>query len=350
MNFKNSLQDVPLVGGYYEEYLSTVDRYKNLKRPSIFCRYLKINQTASTIHPETKGSDDRYYSGIRYDNYEYTPAYTHSQVIDESQDNQEKIGRKFSSGQKEVIIYTIDEPNHNDLVMFPYSPNDSTSCYRVAEVSTHLSGIHKDIKYTKLALERAPVDHTKLKLLNGFVYLMPQEHYVPIAKYVRIMKEYEMFTIIFKLLKPFFSEKHELYYYNYQGQNISPLKVNKIIYNFLTSRRHNTRYFTDVKIPFGVKDFTISDNDDSGGFDIITNKKIEMGEINNPIILGYLSFLNQMTFQYLPFKSQYYYFVNGMPEYGLDIPKEYTDNIEKYQINPETLLMDLGALIPHFKG
>jgi len=348
--FDNALQDVQFVGEYYDEYLRQVDRYKNLKRPSVFCRYLRVNNDASTFHPDSEGTHDRYYSGILYDSYEYTPVYLVSQIINQSQDIQEKKGRMFS-GETEIITYTIDEPKHNDLVIFPYNPNNKEGeIFRVKEVSVSLNSLNKDIKYSKLTLEKAPVVQDKLSHLNSYVYLMNQEQYVPTNKYIRIIEEYKKFQEIFKVLETKFNERCELYYYEYEGYVISPLKQNLIIYNFLTQRRHNTRYFTNVKIPFGVKEFS-DPLGDGEGLDLITGKRTDMDGNNNPIILGWENFLNNnLLFGELPWSINFYYFIDGRPTYGDKLPPEYTENIIKYEINTATLLMDFAALISDFKG
>jgi hypothetical protein len=347
--FDNSLQDVQFTGEYYEEYLSHIDRYKNLMRPSVFCRYLKVNKDASIFHKDIEGTHDRYYSGIRYDSYEYTPTYMTPQKVSRSGDDQEKIGQRFSSGPLEMTIYTIEKPSINDLVVFPYGPNNSETCYRVSEISIHKNAIKDNIHHSNITVTEAPVDHNKLSYLNSYVYLMTQEQYVPTKKYVRIIDEYKKFIEIFKILEKQFDPKSELYYYNYNNMKISPLKQNQIIYEFLTNRRHNTRYFTHTKIPFGIKNINYPIGD-SSGYDISTQRKIEMGNDNNPIILGWEEFLNNALFPSIPFHIEYYYFIDGRPTYGDKLPPEYTENIIKYEINESTLLMDIGALIPCFKG
>lgn len=349
--FKNALQDIPFVSGYYEEYLAHVDRYKNLKRPSVFCRYLKVNKDASTFHPDIEGTHDRHYSGVIYDNYEYTPAYMTPQRISQSQDDQEKIGRRFSAGPLEMTIYTIEKPNHNDLVVFPYAPNNSQKCYRVVDISIHKNAIDNGgIHYSNITIDTAPVEHSKLQFLNSYVYLMTQEQYVPAQKYIRITEEYKKFQEIFDILeKSYWNKKHELYYYNYNGQRIAPLKQNQIIYDFLTKRRHNSRYFTNTKIPFGVKEYS-DPLGDGEGFDLDTEKRTDMDGTNNPVILGWEDFLNTVLFQDLPWGINFYYFVEGRPTYGDKLPSEYTENIIKYEIKEDTLLMDFAALIKDFKG
>lgn len=349
--FDNSLQDVQFVGDYYGEYLNQIDRYKNLKRPSVFCRYLKVNNDASTFHTDSEGTDDRYYSGILYDSYEYTPVYMVNQVINNSQNVQEKKGRMFE-GETEIISYTIHEPKHNDLVLFPYSPNNPQGeIFRVKEVSVSLNSLNKDIKYSRLNLEKAPVDQNKLKHLNSYVYLMTQEQYVPAQKYLRIIEEYKKLQEIFQILeKSYWSEKYEVYYYIYEGHKIAPLKQNKIIYDFLAvTKRHNQRYFTHTKMPFGIKEFK-DPLGDGEGLDITNGKRTDMDGTNNPVILGWENYINNILFESLDWSINFYYFIDGIPTYGDQLPEEYTTNIIKYEIKEDTLLMDLGALIPCFKG
>ncbi|MEO5348940.1 MAG: hypothetical protein H7836_04780 [Magnetococcus sp. YQC-3] len=346
--FDTSLQDVQFVGGYYNEYLNQINRYKNLKRPSIFCRYLKLNKDASTFHPETEGTHDRFYSGILYDSYEYTPAYSVSPLINNSVDDQSKKGRMFD-GSLEIVVYTIDQPTHNDLVLFPYSPNNPNGeIFRVKDINVSLNSLNKNIKYSKLTLEKAPVEQNKLKYLNTYVYLMTKELYVPAQKYARIVKEYELFKQIFELLSTKFDSRKELYYYEYNNFKISPLKENKIIYDFLTSPKNNERYFTNAKIPLGILEYENHIFDEIG-LDLKTNKLIEMDGTNNPVLLGFEEYLNDMLFN-LPWKIEFYHFIDGRFKYSDKLPSEYTADIINYQINELTLLIDLAALIPHFKG
>jgi hypothetical protein len=332
----NSLQDIQYVGSYYDEYLTQIDRYKNLKRPSIFCRYLKLNKTASNFNIETEGTHDRFYNGVYYDCYEYTPLYLLSPIVNNSVDSQDKIGRMFD-GTTEAVVYTIDQPTHNDIIVFPYAPNSILGeVFRVKEVSVSLNSLNKGVKYSKVILEKTSVEQNLLKYINTYVYILPLEKYIFSQKYTEVIKEYSRLQEIFSILMNKFDEKNELYYYEFNNFKISPLKINKTIYNFLSNVKNNSRYFNNVRLPFGVLEYNSIDS--NNGLDLKLNKLTDLNYDNSPILLNNEEFLNKLIFK------------TNIPLYNNVIDRNFNSTILNYQINNLTLLFDLELLIFQFKG
>ena len=211
---RSLLSEPPTTGGYYDEYLGLINSYQNFKRKSVFLRYLNINVDSSEYKEKTEGTYDKHHSGIIYDIYDYTPAYLTSQVVNRSANREDLNGLKFD-GELEIVIYTIDTPRINDLIVFPYEPLKADEVFRVREVNTALSALHKDVTHFRLTLEYAPLTTlTDLNYINMTVYSMIREENLPQTLYLRIIEQTRIINESFKIAAENFDEQTELYYYN----------------------------------------------------------------------------------------------------------------------------------------
>jgi hypothetical protein len=341
----NLLSEPPITGGYYDEYLRLVNSYQNFKRKSIFLRYLNINVGTSEREDTTEGTYDKHRSGIIYDIYDYTPAYLTSQVINRSTNREDLNGLKFD-GELEIVIYTIDTPRINDLITFPYEPLKADEVFRVREVNTALNALHKDVKHFRLTLEYAPLTTlTDLNYINMTVYSMIREENVPQKLYLRILQQVEVINEAFKIAEQNFDEKTELYYYNYNGKKIAPLDINKKIYKHLSEKKNFKRYFTKVRMPYGI-------NSNMREGTTLSNIAIEL----NPNIPQENDYTicetpNPMSLV-LPFINPY---MTGT--FSLNCISEYNEHAQdpilelvKYKVNPDTVLFDLPILLDLFEG
>ncbi|RLA79658.1 MAG: hypothetical protein DRG78_12500 [Epsilonproteobacteria bacterium] len=263
----NSLFDPLITSTYYDEYLATLKRYQNVTRTNIFCKYFNIHTNSSIVENETI-TFDRFASGIVYDSYDYTPVIEMSGLTDSVQERKDTTGDKFESST-EITIYTIEKPRPNDLVIFPYDPEPLLSVFRVKEISTALSARNSDLYVFRITLDYAPITPeqltSKIQVENKYVYLNSEEKNIPVDEYIDLTKHLDQIRLFFDNLV--FNEKLELYA---AESGLISLRANKDIYNLLSSKKHNSRYFSEKKLPFGIKRFTDIDIV-SNDFDVVDN-------------------------------------------------------------------------------
>jgi len=243
----SQIEEPITVHTYYDEYLNNIFKYQNCKRNSIFIRYLNININASERDDITDATFDKFNSGIYYDTYDYTPAYLTNQITNTSTNRNDLTGYKFD-GELSMVIYTITEPNINDLVLFPYKPHESEHIFRVKTIVTTIKN-----KIYELTLEYAPIKNlTGLNYLNNYVYLLTQEKNVTSEVYLKIVTLYDSIRSDLAILQPFFNKYHELYFYPFNGSNIAPIQINRQINQYMSSEINNNRYVDNFLKPFGI--------------------------------------------------------------------------------------------------
>jgi len=241
---------------YFKEYLDKVKYYDNVQRKSIFIRYLNINRTASNYNIETKGTFDHFSSGVAYDIYDHTPAYSFGAITNTSTDKTDMGGLVFD-GLGDLVVYTIREPALGDLITFAYGPSEDTlEIFRVIQIDTSVYGKGYDINFHRLTLEYAPIkDISKLNIVNTYVYLMTQEKNISQAEYISILNNMELNIQYLDILVDYFDEKLELYYYTINDRKIAPLNINRYLYKFLCYEYKLDRYFDKYKKPFGIRNY-----------------------------------------------------------------------------------------------
>lgn len=249
--YENILAETTLVEQIYQEYLTLVNYYKNIKRPSIFVRYLNINVDNSIYDVHLEGVFDRYNSGVKYDVYDYTPMYYTSQVLNDPAANVDLTGQVFN-GYLNVVTYTIAKPRIEDLIVLSYPPQGGDEIFRVSNVRASINAINStpSVNWNELTLEYAPLtDIEKLNLLNRYVYSLAEETYLFYDSFLIYIKELEKLSSLFNSMQSSFNSNFEGYYYN----NIIPLYENNIIYEFLTTMDKYSKYFDTSKRPFVIK-------------------------------------------------------------------------------------------------
>lgn len=256
---------------YFKEYLDKIKYYDNIDRKSIFIRYLNINRSASIYNDDTKGTFDHFNSGVAYDIYDYTPAYSFGSISNTSTDKTDMAGLIYD-GLGDLVIYTIKNPALGDLITFGYGPSESVEVFRVIQIDVSVYGKAYDVNYHRLTLEYAPIkDLSKLSIINNYVYLMTQEKNIFQSDYITLLKLVEKNKQFLELIQINFNERYELYYYIIDDLQIAPLKINNDIYNYLCYESKLDRYFDKYKKPFGVKDYSQIDDI---GIDILSNLPI----------------------------------------------------------------------------
>lgn len=263
-----------LVSGYYGEYLEFIKRYENFNRQGIFCRYINVNKAASNFNAEATATQDRYNSGIRYDVYDLTPTFIMSQLVDEMQETSDLTGQMIQ-GMTQATIYTIKEPRIDDIMIFKYAPQKGEEIFRVNHIRSmvHAMRSSPNVNWFEVNLEYAPmIDTSKIQYINHYIYNLSQERYLLYNDFERMINDTQLMNQYLKHLSEHnYSLKHEMYYYvDSNGRKIIPIKLNKILYDFLTSdRKHYTHMFNNVRRPFGIRfeeDMIGSINADTGEY------------------------------------------------------------------------------------
>ncbi len=271
--YNNVLDENKYVENIYGEYLTNINRYQNLKRNSIFVRYLNINKEASTFISDTKSTFDRYNSGVQYDIYDYTPLFSSSQVINEIESSNDLIGFQFSAPLT-VTVYTIKTPRIEDLLIFNRPPQDGFEIFRVSRISSSLNAMNSSptTSWFQLTLEYAPIeDLNKLNYLNHYAYSLPLQKNLFLKEFKRELQETDLLVSVFSLFeKNHFSSFYDLYYMNYNGLKIVPLYENYIIYELLANKGPYEDHFYNFKRPYGINRFG-----KEGFIDITHGNKIE---------------------------------------------------------------------------
>ena len=253
--YENILVETGIIEKTYSEYLKLIDYYRNVKRPSIFGRYLNINVDHSVFDIGADVVFDRYGSGVRYDVYDYTPFYYTSQVINDAASNMDLKGQMFN-GYLNVTTYSIEKPRIEDLVVFSYPPQDGTEIFRVSTIRASLNAMNSTpgLNWNELTLEYAPlIDIQNLNFLNRYVYSLAEEQYMLYDKFSVYIKQLEKLSQLFKIMQKTFNNTYEGYV---DQNNIIPLEANNVIYEFLTKAIKYNKYFETSYRPFIVKNYS----------------------------------------------------------------------------------------------
>ena len=242
----NILYSPSITSDYYKNFLDTISRYRDLSTTALYCRYYNINP--SFIDGDIR--DSRFKNGIVYDRYDYTPLTMVAQTMDSHSWENDKIGLRFTTSF-DINLYTIKTPRQNDLLWFNKIDNNNQLIYKVDLISTSLSSQNDGVICHKVTLVYAPLlldSIDTLNIDNKYVYYVPEQQNIPINRYVAICNRVELLGNIFSNLM--FNERYELYHV----EDITSLRINKLIYDFL-ALQNNYRLFPLVKIPYGIKKF-----------------------------------------------------------------------------------------------
>lgn len=253
--FENALYETPYVEQIYTEYLSFINRYNNLQRKSIFCRYYNINKNASSFNKETGVVFDRYNSGVLYDLYDYTPLHAMTNIVNESANEEDMAGQKFIANA-DITTYTIKEPRIEDLVVFNNKPLDGSEIFRVSNIRASINSMNSspNINWFQCSIEYAPIiDVSKINILNHYVYCLPMQKYLFHDDFTRFVKNVQTFNkILTNFEKSWFDNYQELYFININGERFFPKYENKILYEFLAKKNFLSDQFANIKRPYSV--------------------------------------------------------------------------------------------------
>lgn len=252
---KNNFLDPQSVSEYHSEYLKLINFYKNFKRPSVFVKYYNINYDYSTYDNDTRATYDIYTtSKIIFDVYDLTPTYMINPIVNATSNITDMAGQMFESTTT-IVIYTVERPRINDVVMF-YNPVNSNEIYRVSNFRVPINMLYANddsVFFYELDLEIAPFnDINQLEINNMYVYDLSEEKYLSKQQYIdSINKLNRLNEIIDELLK-FYDHIRDVY----RIENNIPLITNQVIYTFKKQfSLKNKRLFEHVYTPYGLTEF-----------------------------------------------------------------------------------------------
>jgi hypothetical protein len=264
----NILIEPNIVGNYYGEYLDLIKIYSNNKRSSIFVKYLKVNKELS-FRDDTQATYSKFGEHV-YDIYDYTPLYNFGSIVNETAEQADLTGHmlhSFSSG----VIYTIDEPNIDDLIIIEYNPNTKIKqeIFRVNNIRLSMSAKNtdKDTNWYELTLENAPiVDIQTLSINDRYVFLSTKETNVIYDEYVQIIQEVEKLDSLLETIKESFQDDYEMYSY-YVYSYIEPYQftgnLNDITINGVFSHTTDLEFIIRINSVGSIDTFQWSIDDGS---------------------------------------------------------------------------------------
>lgn len=254
---KNILYEGKILQDIHQEYLTLINFYHNVKRPSLIIKYFNINIPASFREEDLESTYDYYSTSyISFDVYENTPSQSTQTVSNRSTNIEDLIGVQLE-GTSNIILYTIQRPRINDLVVF-YYPIQSDEIFRVKDFNVSSNAIHSDpgVTWYELDLEYAPIENTvNLKINKRYIYDFSTEENVEYSIYVQKIKKYSELEDILLSLKNYYSERYDIYKFG----NSIPIFVNEVYHFIKKSFDENyRRLFEKYKSPHGL--FNIFDD------------------------------------------------------------------------------------------
>jgi hypothetical protein len=239
---KSLMYEHKLISNLHNEFLELTNYFKAYSKSNFYLRYYRVNRQQSP-HDNYESSLYRSFNNIVYDVFEYTPVLEISQIEDSYEDDQRTIGTRFTSTSN-ITVFTIENCNISDMVVFPYSPNKSNEIYRVNNVTTSInSNDSKRLNFYQLTLETS--NHKiesleNIKIANHYIYFLPYNKYIYFDRYNDLISAINESKRILSSLS--FDENREIY-------NVSNID-NERIFEFVN------KYFLlyqDIQIPFGYK-------------------------------------------------------------------------------------------------
>lgn len=247
-----NLTQLTQFGKYYSEYFDIINRYKNITRHSNFCLYLNINSVNSVYLNDAESNYSKYYNGISYDSYDYTPLHEMSPILNNTESDTTTIGYKFN-GQSQITTYTISTPQINDLIIFPYVPNNINEIFKVTDITVPLNARNTGASYFfQLSINYASIDSIdNLNIVNEYVYLIGNDKNINKHDYLLFLNYIKELDHLLLMSK--FNNVLELYYHKYNDKIIINLDENYVIYEFLKKYRDYLSLY--IKNPFGILNY-----------------------------------------------------------------------------------------------
>lgn len=250
---QNVLHEPNLVAHYQKEYLTLLNYYEQIVRPSIFVKYYNIS--LSSVYDENSFSTYDYYnsSNIKFNIYDFTPLFFMQTVNNRPMHEDNKTGYSLQT-QAGMVVNTIERPRYNDLIEFYEPIRKSHEIFRVINFTTVTNMLHSNpsSEWFELEVEYAPIENTsKLNILNQYVYDLSEEKNIPIELYRKKISKLENINILLNELSTYYFKNWDIYVLDY---NLIPIATNDLIYlvkqNYLNKYK---RLIENIKTPYGIQ-------------------------------------------------------------------------------------------------
>lgn len=253
---------------YQEEYLQHLAKYANINATSQLIAYYNININESSVDPDTKASFDRYHtSGIKFDLYDFTPAFYVTPLSNTPIESPDTIGNIFDSILT-VSIFTIRYPRINDLIVFYNPAKRAKEIFRVNNFRTVLEfpkQPYKNLYWYEVYGEYAPIkDVSEINVVNRYVYDFMLESYLPYNVYQEKMKTLgDMDKLINEEIAPRFNYNSDYYIVD----DKIPVEMNLLLATLARQFNNNyNRIFSNLYVPYGF--FHLIDEPDDISVDL----------------------------------------------------------------------------------
>jgi len=250
---QNVLHEPNLVAHYQKEYLTLLNYYEQVIRPSIFIKYYNIS--LSSIYDENSFSTYDHYSSsnIKFNIYEFTPAFFMQTINNRPMHEDNRTGYSLQA-QAGLVVNTIERPRYNDLIEFYQPIRKSYEIFRVINFTTVTNMLHSSpsSEWFELEVEYAPIENTsKLNILNHYVYDMSEEKNILLSEYRKKISHLENINNLLNELLYYYFKNWDIYVLDY---NLIPIATNDLIY--LVKQNYQNKYkklIENVKTPYGMK-------------------------------------------------------------------------------------------------
>ena len=256
MEIPNVIQEPPLVSSIYSEFLSLINYYQNVKRPSIFIRYYNIDIDRSVAHDQTNTTYDLYnHAGIIWNLYDLTPVYSISPIVNTGS-NVSDLKGQLMDGNTTIVTYAIKEPRYNDLVMFYEPTRSAEEIFRVVGIRAAINAVKGSTPVTwwELELEYAPIvncqNWTSQHVRGHFVYDLSKEDFVDYDDYKDELEEKDKIEELLENLCQYYDGSLDMYIF--EGE--IPVIINELIYLIKGEVGDKYRSFETIPSPFGYLD------------------------------------------------------------------------------------------------
>lgn len=246
----NIHREPALVQDYHLEYFRLLRYYANLRRQAVFVRYYNIAFEDSSYEPVLESTYDRL--GIRFNLYEFTPAFNLTPVLNQSSYAPDLRGQ-MAEGFSSIVVYTIPRPRIGDVVAF-YEPLKEGEYFRVINLKTAVYGLRTDpsVEWFELDLEYAPIKKLDdLTVINRFVYDLAEEAYLPFDRFRGRLETVEEIRRVCREIVSYYDESSDLY----RVGEMTPTAPNVLIWLFKAKFQQGfRRLFEELPAPFGYWD------------------------------------------------------------------------------------------------
>lgn len=253
----NVLFEPAHVSNIHQEFLSLINYYQNLKRPSVYLRYYNISREESAHNHDNDVSFDTYhYTNVKYKLFDLTPAFYIAPVTNTAA-NVTDLKGYLMDATTSIVVYTIREPRFNDIVSFYRPVQAAGEFFRVMGIRAAINAVKgsEPVTWWELELEYAPINSDTCsgwQLLEHLVYDMSSEEYISQEEYSDKLEDIQELEELLKELCQYYDSQNDVY----QADSLAPQVTNDLI--SIIKREGSGKYERGIwqkfMTPFGYLD------------------------------------------------------------------------------------------------